>query len=891
MIRITLKDGSNSLKTIRQKCLSVLTIMALFFLSSNTIVANETISDEVISVNENYVEGLEAFSYLKCLTFINDGNCELDIYKQTYYGYCIVKRGLKPGERWGYNSYACTSFKVVNANAVNFNRLKYNYSYKVNYNYRQTVRVNPDYCVDQCDTLKVDAGEAVSICKDTETTLTAMVTGSGSCTTTSESDCNHTLYKNGGAENWCYPHTNAAFCGNGYGAKFWTAGGYGTSFVILDFGKTVPAGTKIHTKMKLAHCSSTYSNKSNASILASENGDWGYTTIGNPQFSSQNYMEYTYTLAAPARFIQVVDNGECGFFVDYVRYETTGSTNSEIKYEWAGPGIVGGTNEETIKVNKSGTYTVTVSNCANCSTTDTVEVKINESPKASAVSTNTDCGKTSGSIKFTFEDSADRTSIKLSIDGGLTFTTVPDNSGSYVFNNLAPGTYKLRTQWGNDDCPAELDDVVIIENSLITVNAGVDQTVCYGDSATLTAVVTGAEDCSNCVDGYSAENTDYCPTYANHNFVSWIKFNGIKRWYSNVDLVFKENTDGTATLKGTMKDYFYSNSNYEVDVIYSGYTGTVPPADSPKEHECDSGSNSTTGWRYYTAVTGTITKEDGTETFTISRRGPSFQIGNGANTFEKEPNKYGASGWFTPKSNGVTGDGDFNFNIGDCVSTQSTGIKYLWSTGETTPSIKVTPRNTKTYTVEVSGCGDCSATDEVTVIVNNVTVNAGSDQTIDEGNSTTLSVVNPDPSIVYTWSTGQIGTSITVAPSATTTYTVMAEKDGCKNTDTVVVTVIKVDTCTVQQFQVTAYPNPVDSRGVLKLDIKLDRDQNVTYSIFTMGDPIYAVGPYKTICLKRGCNLEIPIDLNSYCNLNSNTPYWLLVQGNGWHKYIQIRTK
>src|SRR4029078_10344078 len=95
---------------------------------------------------------------------------------------------------------------------------------------------------------------------------------------------------------------------------------------------------------------------------------------------------------------------------------------------------------------------------------------------------------------------------------------------------------------------------------------------------------------------------------------------------------------------------------------------------------------------------------------------------------------------------------------------------YHWSTGETTASITVSPTQQTTYTVTGDSGGSCSGTANVTVSVSQpptVTATA-SPGTICPGGSSTLTASGN--ANVYQWNTGQSGATITVSPSATTTY-------------------------------------------------------------------------------------------------------------------------
>ena len=140
--------------------------------------------------------------------------------------------------------------------------------------------------------------------------------------------------------------------------------------------------------------------------------------------------------------------------------------------------------------------------------------------------------------------------------------------------------------------------------------------------------------------------------------------------------------------------------------------------------------------------------------------------------------------------------GTIDANAGDDVSicsgesttlTANGGTSYSWSTGETTKNITVNPNATTIYTVTVSEEGSSSDTDDVMVTVNDVPVaNAGSDKTIDIGQSITLTASGGDN---YNWSTGATTKSVTVSPGKTKIYTVTAYKNGCEDTDNVQITV------------------------------------------------------------------------------------------------------
>ncbi|MDD3877824.1 MAG: PKD domain-containing protein [Bacteroidales bacterium] len=123
----------------------------------------------------------------------------------------------------------------------------------------------------------------------------------------------------------------------------------------------------------------------------------------------------------------------------------------------------------------------------------------------------------------------------------------------------------------------------------------------------------------------------------------------------------------------------------------------------------------------------------------------------------------------------------------------SGGATYLWSNGDNSQSINVTPTNSITYTVTVTDVNNCSATDDVAVTVNPVPIAvAGNDAAYCIGNSTQL---NASGGTDYSWSpaTGLDNPLIAnpiANPTTSTTYIVtVTGTGGCSSTDDVIVTV------------------------------------------------------------------------------------------------------
>ena len=224
--------------------------------------------------------------------------------------------------------------------------------------------------------------------------------------------------------------------------------------------------------------------------------------------------------------------------------------------------------------------------------------------------------------------------------------------------NGGTGSYTISARaYAVDGCNGQLCDEVTVSFSInqdcddFTVDAGDPVTICEGESVTLSAVVEGATECDCCV--RTVSNTHHCSS--GQQYVLWLDG---EHFRGNSDLVWEECGDGTARLTGTATK---AGTTYTIDITYSGYS-TSTPAGSPKDNNCV--NVNTNGWVYYTDLTGTLTS--GNVVYTLTRRGPSFQLGNGAN--QTAPG-FGGSGWFDATRNGHTIVGDINIMLSQNCSS------------------------------------------------------------------------------------------------------------------------------------------------------------------------------------------------------------------------------
>lgn len=120
--------------------------------------------------------------------------------------------------------------------------------------------------------------------------------------------------------------------------------------------------------------------------------------------------------------------------------------------------------------------------------------------------------------------------------------------------------------------------------------------------------------------------------------------------------------------------------------------------------------------------------------------------------------------------------------------TASGGVSYLWSNTETTAAINVSPTVNTAYIVTVTDINGCTDTDDTIVVVNLLpTAIITGDDSICYGESTTLTASG---GVSYFWSTTEITPAINVSPTVTTGFSVVVtDANGCSDAEAITVTV------------------------------------------------------------------------------------------------------
>jgi len=379
-----------------------------------------------------------------------------------------------------------------------------------------------------------------------------------------------------------------------------------------------------------------------------------------------------------------------------------------------------------------GTYTLYAqgeySGCSSVNRT-AVTVTVNALPTVNAGTDQTVCSGTSVTL-------AGSGATSYSWNNGITNNT--------PFTATATTTYTVTGTDGNG-C-TNTDQVLVTVNALPTVNAGADQAICAGGTATLTGTGTATG-------------------YAWNNGVS----NGV---------AFTPASTLTYTVTGTDGNGCTNTDQVVVTV------NALPTVGAGTDQTVCSGTSVTlngsgaTSYAWDNGVTnGTPFTATATTTYTVTGTD-----GNGCTNTDQVVINVNA----LPTVNAGT---DQTVCAGTSVTLTASGTAtgYAWD-NSVTNGVAFTPLATATYTVTGTDGNGCTNTDQVTVTVNALpTVNAGADQSACSGSSVTLT--GTGTATGYAWNNG-VTNGVAFTPMSTMTYTVTGtDGNGCTNTDQVTVTV------------------------------------------------------------------------------------------------------
>jgi gliding motility-associated-like protein len=445
---------------------------------------------------------------------------------------------------------------------------------------------------------------------------------------------------------------------------------------------------------------------------------------------------------------ETITDNQCTTNDGSISLAPSGGNGSSYTYQWSN-GLTG----SAISSLAGGSYTVTVTDSLNCTSTQTFNISSFIPITLTTTSTPANCGIPDGSASVTasggngpytydWQPQGGTGSTASNLPGGAYTVTVTDADGCTTVETVtvqSSGTFTLNATFVPLGC-----DPQSTTTASVTVNGGTapftySWSPAGGNQATGTGLSAGTytvlvTDSNNCVDSVSVTVPPVIP---------------ISLTASSTPVQCNQPNSGTASASasGGNPPLTYLWSDGSAGVSLSGlaggnYTVTVTDANG-----C--------------TVTETVTVNVIPDVFASAGTDQTICSGDAANL----------------NGSGSAGTAPYN---------------YSWSNGSSNQNQTINPTATNTYTVTVSDANGCTATSSVTITVIDypvVTVTPNTD--ICFGSATSLQASGGS---TYSWSPADglndAGIANPVAsPSATTTYTVTVSNAQCSSTGTVTVNV------------------------------------------------------------------------------------------------------
>ena len=416
-------------------------------------------------------------------------------------------------------------------------------------------------------------------------------------------------------------------------------------------------------------------------------------------------------------------------------FGSTTSSGNDIDYQWSGPNGYVSFIENPVNATEAGLYEliITVDGCPSEATSTLVE--FTAAPIAEADNTGPYCAD--DPITLTGSTTSSGTTITYSWTGPGGYVSAVQNPTDATL----PGTYVLEINV--DGCLSNMDNTEIVVNAPPTPTITGDNVFCEGENSLLDA---GS--------GYT-----------------------IYDW-STGDASQTTLADATGTISVTVTDA--NGCTGETSYNVTENSNPVPTI-TGDDAFCEGASVSLDAGGGY--VTYVWSEGSGTQTIDVSTGntyGVTVTDGNGC-TGETQ---------FTVTENSITPpaiSGQLSFcEGGNTVLDAGPGYSiYQWSDGSGGQTLDVSTSGT--FSVTVTDANDCTAEDEVDVIVNdNLTPAISGIDAFCEGSSSTLDAGNGY--LTYEWSDGTINQTLDVDASGTYSVTV-TDASGCTGEDEINITV------------------------------------------------------------------------------------------------------
>ena len=495
-----------------------------------------------------------------------------------------------------------------------------------------------------------------------------------------------------------------------------------------------------------------FGGSSNAILQFSydETNDGFWDNIGNWQISQWNEVSGT-TISTGSPF-NILTTSTINDFSNYpyipaisfpqvdIGNDTTLCVSNSLTLD-AGPNYDSylwntGATTQTIVVYSSGVYSVTVT-INGCTATDTIKISEHD-------------------LNYTlYGDSSicqnDTAELTISTNASFIWST-GDTDSTINVSPTSTETYYVTIQ----DTMCSIIDSITVQVSTLNIDAGQNAYICQGDTAMLiasggTVYVWSTGDLNDTIFVSPADTTTYYVTVTNSNGCSGTDSVTV---YVLPPPVANAGSDTSVCEGSTIQLYSTGGTLYhwEPDSLLN----------DPNIQDPIATILFTTTFTV-TVSNGYCSDIDSITVYTLPT--PDLEIDNDTSICEEEQ---------------IT------------ISAYGNG-SFIWSTGDTTASITVSPSSTTTYTVTLTSHDyNCSAEEEITITVLPLPqAFAGNDTSICEGESV---ILHAEGGSSYYWSPqnniDNPYSQTTIAhPTTTTTYTVTVYNENCYDIDSVLVIV------------------------------------------------------------------------------------------------------
>lgn len=454
-----------------------------------------------------------------------------------------------------------------------------------------------------------------------------------------------------------------------------------------------------------------------------------------------------------------------------------------------------GSNGSTIEVSPQVTtqYYVTVTTDQNCSYLDSVTVQVHSLPEIQILGDTTSCEGipitliASGGTQYVWSNLIENDTVVIEQSQTLTVTvtnTFNCISHKQVIATLFPNP-TLSISGVTEICAGESSVLSVVSDAPFVWSTGSSSTTIEVNPLQTTVYYVTTTNSAGCIAIDSIE----------------VIVHPVPSGTINAPDQFCSNT--TAQISATGGDSYLWSTGATTPIISTAIGGTYSVTVS-SSYGCNTilSKDITSIPAPQVAISGDSVKCTGQSTQFTASGGLTYMWSNGSTQPSSTVTTAGLYSVTATGSNGCIASksinfiqsepnivitGDTNICVGETtILTASGGSSYLWSNGQTSSSVFLSPVQTSFYYVTVTNSLGCSSIKLVTLIVNPLpAVTIMGENTICQGDLTTLTA-NGGSS--YLWSNGSSTASVYVSTSGF--YTVTATNvQGCSNTATTSVTV------------------------------------------------------------------------------------------------------